>query len=87
MIKAFSNAIKNSHGKGHSIIEIGSQFVGDEVSYFIKDNVPVFDIRYANNLFDLQRLHSEKEYESTGITLALVQRIVSNMVGEPGPKQ
>ena len=72
-----SNAIKYSRLKAKSIIEIGSETKENEIIYYIKDNGAGFDMRYVNKLFGVfQRLHSDQEFEGTGVGLALVQRIV-----------
>jgi len=72
-----SNAIKYSQFKDKSVIEIGSEIKGKEIIYHIKDNGAGFDMRYAGKLFGVfQRLHSDEEFEGTGVGLALVQRII-----------
>ena len=76
-LNLISNAIKYSRLKEKAVIEIGCKTSGEEIVYYIKDNGAGFDMRYASKLFDIfQRLHSEEEFEGTGIGLAIVQRIV-----------
>jgi len=72
-----SNALKFTAGRPEACIEIGSQPVESEVAYFVKDNGVGFDMRYADRLFGVfQRLHSQAEFEGTGIGLSIVHRII-----------
>ena len=72
-----SNAIKYSMHTEKTVIEISSEIKEDEIIYHIKDNGAGFDMRYAGKLFGVfQRLHSDEEFEGTGVGLALIQRII-----------
>jgi PAS domain S-box-containing protein len=78
MVNLISNAIKFTRPRPLARIEIGA--LDDrpgETLLFVRDNGVGFDIRYVNKLFSLfQRLHSNEEFEGTGVGLANVQRIV-----------
>lgn len=70
------NAWKFTAKKPEARIELGKR-TESEPAYFIRDNGAGFDPTYAYRLFQpFQRLHSTKEFEGTGIGLAIVQRII-----------
>ncbi|MEO8404159.1 MAG: CHASE3 domain-containing protein [Chitinophagaceae bacterium] len=81
-INLISNAVKYTGKVTQPHIEIGSYAEGDSVVFFVKDNGVGFDEQYSNKLFKVfQRLHSEQEFEGTGVGLALVEKIVSKHGG------
>lgn len=81
-LNLISNALKYSNQREKTIIEINSEIKEDEIIYSIKDNGAGFDMRYANKLFGVfQRLHSDDEFEGTGVGLAIVKRIIAKHGG------
>lgn len=77
-----SNAIKFTRNKSNPRIDIGCRGEGPETVFYVKDNGAGFDMRYGDKLFGVfQRLHSDNEFEGTGIGLATVQRIIQRHGG------
>lgn len=82
LMNLVSNAIKYSSKKERPIIQIGGEDHSDYTAYFVKDNGAGFDMAYADKLFGVfQRLHSQEEFEGTGVGLALVKRIIDKHNG------
>lgn len=78
-----SNALKFSRDQKIARIEIGSFQDNGRTVYFVKDNGVGFDMKYYDKLFTVfQRLHDEKEYEGTGIGLAISHRIIQRHGGK-----
>lgn len=81
-INLISNAIKYSKYTPKTTIEIGAYEKDDLVIYTVKDNGAGFDMQYYDKLFGVfQRLHSQEEFEGTGIGLAIVQKVVQRHNG------
>jgi signal transduction histidine kinase len=78
LVNLIANAVKFSSTRDEAHIEIGCvPYVDGETAFFIRDNGAGFDSKYADNLFGVfKRLHSDAEFEGTGIGLANVQRII-----------
>ena len=82
-INLISNAIKFTSQKTDRTIEIGCTNEPKSFVFYIKDNGAGFDMSYSAKLFGVfQRLHSAKEFEGTGIGLALVKQIINRHKGQ-----
>jgi signal transduction histidine kinase len=72
-----ANALKFSRRQPHARVEFGTLTGVTETVYFVRDNGAGFDMTGAQKLFGaFQRLHTQDEFEGTGIGLATAQRIV-----------
>lgn len=73
------NAWKFTSHKEQGRIEVGESAPG---TFYVRDNGAGYESKYADKLFSpFQRLHTEDEFEGTGIGLATVQRIVARHHG------
>lgn len=77
-----SNALKYSSKEEHAKVEIGGRKEGNENIYWVKDNGVGFDSKQSEKLFTIfQRLHSPKEFEGTGVGLAMSKQILTKHGG------
>ncbi len=77
------NAWKFTSKKEKARIEFGTFEQEGKTVYYVKDNGAGFDQRCADKLFlPFQRLHSEQEFEGSGIGLATVERVVRRHGGK-----
>ncbi|NEQ33686.1 MAG: PAS domain S-box protein [Leptolyngbya sp. SIO4C5] len=76
--QVFSNLINNALKFSRSVP--APRIIVDSLAddtLFVRDNGVGFEMAYADQLFGpFQRLHSQREFEGTGIGLAIVQRII-----------
>jgi signal transduction histidine kinase len=71
------NAWKFTGKTAAARIEVGALANGARRVLFVRDNGAGFDMTYAEKLFGVfQRLHTDAQFEGTGIGLATVQRIL-----------
>jgi PAS domain S-box-containing protein len=76
------NAWKFTRHAAAAQIEFGCRPRDGELVYCVRDNGAGFDAAYSRKLFQVfQRLHTDAEFEGTGIGLATVQRIVQRHGG------
>jgi len=82
LINLIGNAVKYTRPRDVARIEIGSGVGASGAFYFIRDNGVGFNMDHASKLFGVfRRLHSNEEFEGTGVGLALVQRIIERHGG------
>lgn len=83
MVNLLANAIKFSSHRPQPVIEVSGWEETEFNGYSIKDNGAGFDPKYSHKLFGVfQRLHSDEEFEGTGVGLALVERIIHRHGGK-----
>jgi two-component system, sensor histidine kinase and response regulator len=81
-INLLSNACKFTRQRENAKIEAGSFSANGELVYFVRDNGVGFDLQHAKDLFGVfRRLHTQDQFEGTGIGLSIVHRIVKRHGG------
>lgn len=83
LMNLVGNAVKFTRTRPERRIEIGTvPSTRPECVLYVRDNGVGFDSRFKDKIFlAFQRLHSEREFEGTGIGLATVHRIVERHGG------
>ena len=80
-VNLLSNAVKFSAPRERRRIAVRAGTLDGCPSWEVEDNGVGFDMRYAGKLFEVfERLHG-REFEGTGVGLALVRRIVTRHGG------
>jgi len=78
-----TNALKFSAQQAQPRVDVGVRIEQGRAWYFVSDNGIGFDMTYATKLFGVfQRLHTSREFDGTGIGLAIVKRVMERHGGE-----
>src|SRR5262249_15899501 len=83
-INLIGNAIKYSFKEGSAPpkIPVGSQDQGGWFEFYVQDNGIGISPEFHEQIFEMfRRLHTESEYEGTGMGLYLVKKIVQSQGG------
>lgn len=77
------NALKFSSKTHNPEILIDCRLIDRGWEFSVQDNGQGFDMRYSDKLFKVfERLHHKRDFEGTGVGLAIVKRIVERHGGE-----
>jgi two-component system, sensor histidine kinase and response regulator len=81
-VNLLSNAFKFTRQVSNPIVEVTGKSTDGKISYCIRDNGAGFDMAQSQRLFTIfQRLHSDGEFEGTGVGLSIVKRILEHHGG------
>jgi light-regulated signal transduction histidine kinase (bacteriophytochrome) len=82
-LNLLSNALKFTRTRKTAIIQINGKEEKKQNIYSVKDNGVGFDMNYIDKLFDVfKRLHSTREFEGSGVGLAISKRIIQKHGGK-----
>ncbi len=77
-----SNSLKFTSNKDFALITVGYVLENNENIFYIKDNGVGFDMKFSEYLFGMfRRMHSESEFEGSGVGLAIVKKIIQKFGG------
>lgn len=83
VINILSNALKFTREESKAVITAGFHREKGEDVFYIRDNGVGFDMEYSENLFGMfQRMHSENEFEGSGVGLFIVKSLIQKMGGK-----
>lgn len=65
------------------IVNVGCSLINEHYFFYVKDNGIGIEEEYFDKIFNMfRRLHTDEEYEGTGIGLAICQRIIEKFKGK-----
>ncbi len=81
-VNLLSNAFKFTRRAAHPVIEVAGERHAGGCTYRVVDNGAGFDMATAQRLFTIfHRLHSDRDFEGSGVGLSIAQRIVERHGG------
>ena len=82
LVNLFHNAWKYTARQSAPHIQFRKHANGVEATFVVTDNGVGFDMQYADNIFTaFQRLHTDSEFQGSGIGLATVARVIQRHGG------